>query len=192
MRIDPEKIRATLTSRNRENEEKPHVSELLYRVPPFLKGKVAPRSTVESLATFPLFQDLAKKELSLLANFMHKRAFEDGESVFDQGSPAAAMYLIRSGCIELSRKMGGTDVVLASLSPGEFLGEIALLQEDALRWITARSRGRSELLALSRPDFETLIARSPAVGMKLLTVLARLTSQRFVMLLEAANGGSEK
>jgi len=192
MRLDPEKIRGILTPHVREGEQKPHVSELLYRVPPFLKGKAAPRSTVEFLAGFPLFQDLEKKELSVLASLTHKRIFEDGEIVFDQGTPASAMYIIQNGAVDLSRRIGGSDGILATLGPGEFFGELALFQEDTHRWLSAQSRGRSELLALSRPDFDTLMARSPVAGMKLLRVLASLTAQRFVMLLEAVDGGSQK
>lgn len=192
MRLDPEKIRGILTPHVREGEDKPHVSELLYRVPPLLKGKTAPRSTVEFLAGFPLFRELEKKELNVLALLMQKRIFEDAETVFDQGTPASAMYIIHNGAVDLSRRMGGSYEILATLGPGEFFGELALFQEDTYRWLSARSRGRCELLALSRPDFDTLMARSPVAGMKLLRALAILTAQRFVMLLEVVDGGSQK
>jgi hypothetical protein len=190
IRIDREKLRGILAGRTGEGHEKASLSGILYRVPPMLGGKAAPPSIVEFLAGSPVFQSLTKKELSLLASVMHERSYGDGEIIFDQGSPSAALYLVRNGCVELFRRKDGADAVIATLSPNEHFGEIALLLDEGPRQGSARSRGASDLLALSRQDFETLMERSPMAGLKIFRALARGVALRFMMLMEAIEGSS--
>jgi CRP-like cAMP-binding protein len=121
---------------------------------------------------------------------MHERSYGDGESIFEQGTPSAALYLIRNGSVELTRKTAGMDSVLATLGPNELFGEISLLIEEGPRHAGARSRGPSDLLALSRPDFETLMAKSPLVSVRFLRALAGIVAERFRLLMEAIEGGS--
>jgi len=190
IRIDPERFHGLLATR--EGKKKSAISDFLYRVPASLGGKAPPQSAVEFLAGLPALAGLAKKELCLLASAMHERSFGDGEVIFEQGTPSGALYLIRSGCVALSRKTDGTDGALASLGPNELFGELALLLDDAPRQITATSRGLSDLLALSRPDFDSLVEKSPVVGMKIFRALARLVALRFIMLMEEIESASSK
>jgi CRP/FNR family transcriptional regulator, cyclic AMP receptor protein len=190
IRIDPEKLRGILAVSTRESKEKPSISGLLYRVPNLLWGKAAARPVVEFLMGFPAFQGLTRKEVSQLAFSMHERSFGDGEIIFDQGNPSAALYLVREGCVELFRSTNGTEATVIALGPNEHFGEMALLLDEAPRQVSARSRGPSELLALTRPDFETLMQRSPVAGTKLLRALARVVAMRFKMILEAVEGGT--
>jgi len=192
IRIDRERIRGLLTARVREGNEKPSISGLLYHAPPLRGGNPTSQSTIEFLAGFRPLQDLEKKELSLLASLMHERNFGDGETIFDQGNPSGALYVIRSGCVELSRKIAGKDVTIATLAPNELFGELALLLEEMPRRISAKSRGPSVLLAFSRPDLATLMVRSPFVSMKLFRALARVVALRFTMLMEEIEGSSQE
>lgn len=192
MKIDPELIRGILTGHHRESKEKLLVSDLLHRVPPLPGGTRASQTTVEFLADLPLFRGLTNKEVSQLASLLHERRFGDGEIIFEQGSPSGAFYLVRDGSVELFRTRDGRERMLATLGPNDYLGEMALLLDEAPRHISARSRGPSELLAFSRSDFETLAARSPVLSVKLLRALGRLVAERFRMLVEAVEGGSSE
>ena len=176
--------------RNPGGKDRPSVAGLLYRMPSMLGGKAAAPSIVEFLAGVPAFQGVTRKELNQLASVMLERSYGDGESIFDQGTPSAAFYLIRNGGVDMFRSTGGTDVLIATLGPNEHFGELALLLDEAPRQISATSRGPSDLLALSRPDFETLIERSPVVCLKIFRVLSRVVALRFKMLLEAIEGSA--
>jgi CRP-like cAMP-binding protein len=193
MRLDRGRLQQILAVGTRQDKaEKSTIGELLYRVPGLLSGKNAPQSIVEFLAGFPAIQGLTRKELIQLAALMHERSYGDGEIIFDQGSPSAAMYLIREGSVELFRSADSTGGVVATLGPNEPFGEISLLLDEAPRQVSARSRGPSELLALTRPDFETLMERSPTAGIKILRALARVVALRFKMILELVEGKQEQ
>lgn len=191
LRIDTEKLRGILTGHGREGKETPSLSGLLYEVPPLPPGRAATQSITEFLVGFPAFQGLSKKEASVLASSMLERSFGDGEIVFDQGSPSTALYLVRIGCVELLRKIAGAEEVLATVGPNEPVGEVALLLDKPPRLVTARSRGPSELLALSRQDFDALGEKSPAASLKVFRGLARLSALRFQRLMEALESGTE-
>lgn len=190
MKLDPELVRGILTAQNRENKGKPSVSELLHGVPSSLERKAASQTVAEYLMGLPLFQGLTNKEVSMLASLMHERTFGDGEIIFEQGTPSGALYLIREGCVELFHTMNGKEKIAATLGPNEHLGEIALLLDETPRQISARSKGPSEVLAFSRPDFDNLVARSPVLSIKVLRALGRLFALRFSMLIDALEGGS--
>lgn len=192
IRIHKERLLGILSTRSGAGKEKPSVSGLLYQAPPLPFGKTAPQTPAEFLTGIPVLQGLTKKEATVLASLMHERSYGAGETIFDQGSPSAALYLIRSGCVELFRGAGATDEVVATLGPNEHFSEVALLTDEARRQVSARSRGPSELLALSRQDFDSLMTRSPVAGVKVLRALARIVALRFGILLEALEGGAEE
>lgn len=190
MKLDPELVRGIFAGQNRESKGKPTVSELLHRVPPSLERKAASQTVAEYLTGLPLFQGLTNKEVSLLASLMHERSFGDGEIIFEQGTPSGALYLIREGCVELFRTTNGKEKMVATLGPNEHLGEIALLLDETPRHISARSKGPTEALAFSRPDFDNLVVRSPILSIKVLRALGRLFALRFSLLIDALEGES--
>ena len=192
MAIDTEKLREILTGHSRQGKERHSLSKLFYKLPPSAAGKAATQSIPEFLAGFPAFKGLTRREAGVLASLMHERSFGDGEVIFDERSPSAALYLIRNGCVELLRESAGRDGVLAAMGPNEFIGELALLLEDVPRLATARSRGPSELLALSRQDFETLMEKLPQAGLKVFRALVRVLAMRFQMLMEALESEAEE
>ena len=103
-----------------------------------------------------------------------------GETVFRQGQAADRFYIIARGELDIARKdEAGREVMLETLGPGQFFGEIGLLT-DSPRTASVRARGPVELLALERQHFERLIAQSRASADDLtavaLTRLAPLTT----------------
>ena len=192
MKLDPDLVQGILTGQQRGSKEKPPLSDLLHRVPSGLERKAASQTVAEYLTCLPLFQDLTSKEVGALASLMHERSFGDGEFVFEQGSPSGALYLIREGCVELFRTVNGRERMVVSLGPKEHFGEAALLLEENPRHLSARSKGPSEVLAFSRPDFDNLTAQSPLLSVKVLRALGRLFALRFSMLMEALEGGSSE
>ncbi len=70
-----------------------------------------------------------------------------------QGEPGNVMYLIESGHVEVVRREGGQELILAELGGGQVVGEMALLTGD-VRSATVRALSNVELLSLSASDFE--------------------------------------
>jgi CRP-like cAMP-binding protein len=187
--IDVSKLRDILLSRRKEGEAKTSLAALVFHATSIPLQKAAPQTVVGFLGELSLFQGFTKRELARLARIAHERSYGDGETVADQGTPSAAMYVVRSGTVELTRRRSnGEEVGFATLGPGEQFGDVALLVEEMPRVIGTRSRGLSGLLAFSRSDVEDLIREYPATGVKLLRALSRLAAMRLIMLTEEMEG----
>jgi CRP-like cAMP-binding protein len=57
------------------------------------------------------------------------REFKPGDILFREGDTGSEMYVIQSGKVRISRDIQGEDRALALLGPGEFLGEMAILNQ---------------------------------------------------------------
>jgi len=87
--------------------------------------------------------------------------FNAGETIFRQGDAGDLVYVIVNGEVEAIREdPEGENHVLATMGPGEYFGEMALLS-DAPRTATVRARTQLDAVAMARADFTTLYAYLP-------------------------------
>ena len=109
-------------------------------------------------ATF-LFQRFEEEELGQIASIVSTRTFHTGEDIIRQDDPGDEAFVIQEGSVDIlvEDEIGETHLV-AVLGPGDFFGEMALL-EDAPRSATVRARGEAQVLVLDRPIFERFVAR---------------------------------
>jgi CRP/FNR family transcriptional regulator, cyclic AMP receptor protein len=127
-----------------------------------------PGAPIEVLQRVPLFADLNRKELGQIARLFKERRFADGETVAKEGSGGAAFFLIDSG--EASVSIRGEP--RAALKPGDYFGEIALIDEGA-RSATVTASSELVCWGLTFWDFRPLVQGNAAIGWKLLQVLAK-------------------
>lgn len=122
------------------------------------------------LRKFDLFEKLSDDELSLIAKETEIRAFGEGETVCEEGSPSDTMFFIDSGAVAVSKQ----GVTLARLAPGDYFGEMGLITGDP-RSASVKTLESSLLLEVSAPVFHVIIQRSPqAMGNLLSTFDTRL------------------
>ena len=75
------------------------------------------RDLVDFLKQVYIFKDLQHGDLKRLARIVHERDYRDGEVIYEQGKPGAALYLVRDGVVEIvRRKRNGEEVPLARWS----------------------------------------------------------------------------
>lgn len=154
-------------------------------VPQTVAGKRG-RDLVAFLKQAPLFEELGDADLKRLAQIAHERSYRDGESIYEQGRPGVALFVVRSGLVEIMRrKADGGDLVLALLEPPASFEELAAMGCDVVRWSSARARGPVTLVALGRPDLDALSRTMPVLANKLLRKLAEITARRLQLLVEA-------
>src|SRR5262245_30231751 len=111
------------------------------------------------LATVPLLEGLPEVELAELARVLHRREAPAGEVLWQQGEQAGPMLLIVDGRVSVTVGLpGGGTAEVASLGPGEALGEIPLLDGGAHSG-TAGVTEPATLLSLSRTDFAAMVSR---------------------------------
>jgi CRP-like cAMP-binding protein/thioredoxin reductase/Fe-S-cluster-containing hydrogenase component 2 len=106
--------------------------------------------------------------------------------VFKQGDPANTFYLIRNGMVKISKKSGDKEVVLSYLVAGNFFGEAALFS-DANRTATVTTIFPSDLIKLSKHDFDHFLAAHPDLRE---APLRKLEERRIAGLIAEATPGS--
>ena len=123
---------------------------------------------VDVLRKVPLFADLGKREAQQVARLFKERRFAAGETVVREGSGGAAFFLIESG--EATVTVGGAPS--GTLKPGDYFGEIALIDEGA-RMATITASSELVCHGLTYWEFRPLVQENGTIGWKLLQALAK-------------------
>lgn len=130
-------------------------------------------SHAELLERHPLLSHLERQQLEHIAEAGEVERFEPGEQVVAEGSLGDALYLVLTGRVEVS-KQGHP---LAGLEPGEFFGEMSML-EPATRSATVTASAPSYLFRLPYNAVQTLVTTDPGAGMALLIQVVKVLSER--------------
>jgi hypothetical protein len=147
---------------------------------------------VDFLGQVTLFEEFSRAELTRLARSAHERSYRDGESIYEQGTPGAALFLVRQGVVEiLRRKRNGEEVSVLLLEPPASFAEQAALGAETVRWTSARAHGPVSLVALGSSDLEFLGRTFPLLANKILQKLAQIMAIRLQLLLEAEYFGED-
>ena len=100
------------------------------------------------------------------------RVFRAGEVLFREGEHGEEMYVIQTGVVQILKHVGAQDRPLATLGRGEFVGEMALLN-DKPRTATAMVLEDAQCLVIDKATLEHMIAHSTEIAMRLVKKLAR-------------------
>lgn len=124
--------------------------------------------SVEQLRTVPLLAQLKEKELKSLARRMRERSHPAGELVVEEGTGGIGFFMILEGSAEVVIR-GETR---STLGPGDFFGELGLLNDGAVR--SASVRALDGLLTAAMPawEFKGFVREHPEVAWTLLTTMA--------------------
>jgi diguanylate cyclase (GGDEF)-like protein len=134
------------------------------------------KASEELLQAVPLFASLPRAALEALAEDAVTVSFAAKEIVCRQGDPGDSLFVVQSGHVEvIVLDEQQVETQLAILSPGEFFGELALLDGEP-RSATARALTDSTLLVIRRNHFFSVL-RGPNVLENLLAVLAQRVRQ---------------
>ncbi len=129
--------------------------------------------TLELLRRVPLFMTLAPEELDRVAQVAVPRHFAANQVVFREGDAGDTCYLIRDGHVRAVRAhLDGRTITLAQLGPGDFFGELAMLDEER-RSATIETLEKTEALAILGTDMRRLLREHPDISVKLISALGR-------------------
>jgi CRP-like cAMP-binding protein len=130
-------------------------------------------SSEELLRRHPLFVRLTSEQLVRFARAGELEAFRPGEDVVVEGTLGDAMYLILTGSCAVSK--GGRN--LATLYPGEFFGEMSLV-EPATRSATVVAAEPAQLFRLPHFVLQNLLEEDPQAFTQVLVAIVRVLSER--------------
>jgi len=100
------------------------------------------------------------------------REYAPGEVLFREGEAGEVMFVIKEGAVRISKAVGGEDKVLAVLGPGEFLGEMAILNGKP-RTATATVVEPTRALLIEARTLEQMVARNAEIAIRLIKKLAK-------------------
>ena len=127
----------------------------------------------EALKNAPMFAELGNSDLKRLAKLMAEMQFAAGSVVIKEGDQAAGLFVVSSGKLEAVRGgSAGHAQALATYRPGDFFGEMALL-EGFPRSATVRAIEDSECLVMTRGDFMAELKNHPNLAVGMLPALVR-------------------
>ena len=117
--------------------------------------------------------ELSPEEKAALADKIDLLRYTTGQAIFNYGDPGHAMFIVRSGEVEIYVKNDqGEKIVLETSQPGDIFGEISLLDGGTrTAWVSAL--GEVELLRLDREHFEAYLRECTPAALNLLSVTAR-------------------
>jgi CRP-like cAMP-binding protein len=150
-----------------------------------------------------IFSGLSRHELWFVSETVHVRNYVAGESIFQQGEIGVGMYIISRGHVDVF--IGPTALnherssqFVTRLVPGDFFGEISLVEDGGRRAATAVAVDECTLIGFFRPDLMEIISRNPATGNKILLRMAEVLGRRLketsarLLEVQSQNAGSEK
>lgn len=126
------------------------------------------------LAEVDLFKLLDENELAELASVIDSETVAGGQIIFNAGELGDALYIVRSGEVELFVKdTAGQKIVLTTSEPNDIFGELSMLDERP-RSATAMALVDTELLMLDREDLLLLFHKQPDAALNMLAALSTM------------------
>jgi CRP-like cAMP-binding protein len=128
---------------------------------------VSTKEVVTRLAQVPLFSGCTQRDLQTIARVVKDIDHTKGTVIAREGEPGVGLFIIADGTAEVT--IGGAKK--ASLGPGEFFGEIALL-DGGPRTATVTATSDVKLLGLTEWVFRGLMQEHPTIAVKTLQAMA--------------------
>jgi CRP-like cAMP-binding protein len=124
-----------------------------------------------------LFRDLDSLELIQVSKRVKHRKVKAGERVLSEGEPGHSLYVVKAGRFRAFTDHGGGELELGRFEQADGFGELALIDQGP-RSATVEALSEGELLEFDREAYESLMAHSEALQMKLLKNLVRDLAQK--------------
>lgn len=100
------------------------------------------------------------------------REYQAGDVLFNEGESGEVMFVIQSGAVRITKEIAGEQKVLAVLGPGEFVGEMAILNSKP-RAATATVIEPTRCLVIEARMLESMVSRNSEIAIRLIKKLAK-------------------
>jgi CRP/FNR family cyclic AMP-dependent transcriptional regulator len=125
------------------------------------------------LKAVPLFATLPEEQLRMLTTMVTRRSATRNTTIMSSGDATDSLYIVLSGRLKVMMSDSeGKEVILAILGPGEFFGEMGLI-DDEPRSASVVSIEPCELLSIAKRDFKRVIAENSEMAMAVMRGLVR-------------------
>jgi CRP-like cAMP-binding protein len=129
-------------------------------------------SNLDLLRRVPVFSELTAFQMAQLANAVTKRRVKRGELIVEQGKRSEALFVILAGRARvLLADRRGREVILDVLGPGDYIGEISLI-DGKNHSATVEAEVQCDLLVLGQADFNHCLEQNHAMAQAVIKGLA--------------------
>jgi uncharacterized membrane protein len=140
----------------------------------------------QSLARIPLFKRLEPHELEHLAEEVDQVNFKAGETIFNEHDHGDSLYVVETGSVRIwIYDEDVKDVTLAELKPGDFFGELAVLDRGE-RSSSATAISDTHLHRLSSDDFQKFLMEHPDASIDVICEIAARMRQTNLLVTKRA------
>ncbi len=124
------------------------------------------------LKTVSLFDCLDESELAEVAGRLTPRTYHSGITLFHQDMPGSMLYLIETGSVRVfSVGLSGQEHTFEIFGPGDFFGELSLLDEK-YRSASAITLAETVIWLLPKKELQALLSRHPTLALRMIQALA--------------------
>jgi hypothetical protein len=124
------------------------------------------------LREIPIFADLSPEDLELVAEIAREEWYPQNTVIFHQGDEGNMMFVIVEGHLHVLKSIDDTEQVLAKRGPGDFVGEMAII-ESAPRSATLRTETDVRILSIDGDTFIGILRERPDVSFAVLRNISR-------------------
>ena len=147
---------------------------------------IIPSDEADSLSRIPLFQRLTPEELEQLAAEVDQVKFDPDEIIFNEQDKGDALYVVEAGSVRIWVLDEDVEpVTLKELGPGEFFGELAVLDRGP-RSTNATAIGETTLHRLSSDDFQAFLMKHPDVAIDVICEIGARMRQTNMLVSQRA------
>jgi len=125
-------------------------------------------TTTDTLRAIPMFEGMSDRSIEAIDGLATPIVFQPGEMLVREGEPGDSFLIIVSGSASVTRG----DATLRTLGPGDFLGEISLL-DGGPRTATVTATAEIQGLIIDRAGFRRLMDDFPVVRLDIVTALTQ-------------------
>jgi len=126
----------------------------------------------ELIRDVPLLARLRQDDLRAIASCGRVQAYAAGATIFPEGGAGDSLHIVIEGAVRISvLSPDGVEATMALLGPGEFVGDLALL-DGRPRSASAIAAQPAKTLVVTRDDFRRWLAERPAAALVLLEALS--------------------
>lgn len=128
-------------------------------------------TAVEALQRSALFRDFTETGLRIFATIAVEKTYPAGTPLFVENMVGESLFILKSGTVRLTQRTAQGERELATVGPGEHLGELALLART-VRLVSAIATTPCEAVELAQRDFVRLQPQKPQACLRLALAIA--------------------
>ena len=129
------------------------------------------------LTDYKGFKDFDKDDIAALNAICAEEKFNKDDMIFQEEAPGDRMHIIKSGAVKIVKKVKDKENTIVVLNPGEFFGEMALL-DGMPRSAGAKAGDAVAILTITRAHYSALRDKAPKAALKLMDILVNVLSNR--------------